>query len=155
MKDTGSVSTPPTTGRPASELSDEELESQGKQLHDSRNWVFLHGSAAQFETHTRRMLDLEQEYLRRFPKRTWQGTGGSGAPEPPEPVGDPVAALLQRIVDAGGRMHKLEVHQLAREFGLERADLARLYTAEPKLLATEKQDRVVTDAGRERLSNIR
>ncbi|MEO5708243.1 MAG: DUF6158 family protein, partial [Nocardioidaceae bacterium] len=61
------------TGRPATELSDEELETQGKQLHDSRNWMFLHGSAAQFETHTKRMLELEQEYIRRFPKRTWQG----------------------------------------------------------------------------------
>ena len=60
--------TDPVTGRPASELSDEELETQGKQLHDSRNWVFLHGSAAQFETHTRRMLELEQEYIRRFPE---------------------------------------------------------------------------------------
>ena len=33
-------------GRPAAELSDEELESQGKQLHDTRNWMFLHGTAA-------------------------------------------------------------------------------------------------------------
>ncbi|HEX2551309.1 MAG TPA: DUF6158 family protein, partial [Nocardioidaceae bacterium] len=63
-------------GRPAADLSDEELATQGKQLHDSRNWVFLHGSAAQFETHTTRMLELEQEYLRRYPKRTWQGSGG-------------------------------------------------------------------------------
>ncbi len=140
-----------TPGRPAGELSDEELETQGKQLHDSRNWMFLHGSAAQFETHTRRMLELEQEYLRRFPKRTWQGSGGADEATPPPPD-DPVAALLQRVADApGGRMHKLEVHQLAREVGLERADLARLYTAEPRLLATEKQDRVITDAGRARL----
>ena len=39
-------------------------------------------------------------------------------------------------------MHKLEVHQIARRVGLERAELARLYTAEPQLLATDKQDRV-------------
>jgi hypothetical protein len=141
-----------TTGRPASELSDEELESQGKQLHDSRNWVFLHGSAAAFETHTKRMLELEQEYIRRFPKRTWQGSGGAGDTAEPEPVVDPVTSLLQAVADAGGRMHKLEVHQLAREFGLPRADLADLYKAEPKLLATEKQDRVLTDAGRARLT---
>jgi hypothetical protein len=136
------------TGRPAAELSDEELEAQGKQLHDSRNWVFLHGSAAQFETHTQRMLELEQEYLRRFPKRTWQGAGEE--PEV-EPVDDPVLALLRRIADAGGRMHKLEVHQLARRLGIERAELARLYTTEPRMLATDKQDRVVTEAGRARL----
>lgn len=140
------------TGRPASELSDEELEQQGKQLHDSRNWMFLHGSAAQFETHTKRMLELEQEYLRRFPKRTWQGSGGAEETPAPEPPADPVVALLGRVAAMPqGRMHKLEVHQAAREVGLERAALARLYTAEPKLLATDKQDRVITDAGRERL----
>ena len=142
------------TGRPASELSDEELESQGKQLHDTRNWMFLHGSAAQFETHTKRMLELEQEYLRRFPKRTWQGSGGAEEAAAPEPAADPVLALLQKVADApGGRMHKLEVHQAAREVGLERAALARLYTAEPKMLATDKADRVITDAGRARLGS--
>lgn len=145
------------TGRPASELSDEELETQGKQLHDSRNWMFLHGSAAQFETHTRRMLELEQEYLRRFPKRTWQGSGGAEETPAAEPATesavDPVIALLRRVAEApGGRMHKLEVHQAARELGLERAALAKLYTADPKLLATDKQDRVITELGRERLS---
>jgi hypothetical protein len=39
--------------------------------------VFLHGTADQFRRHTERMLELEQEYLRRHPKRTWQGSGGS------------------------------------------------------------------------------
>ncbi len=141
------------TGRPAVDLSDEELETQGKQLHDSRNWVFLHGSAAQFDTHTRRMLELEQEYLHRFPKRTWQGVEGEA---PVVATDDPVLALLRAVADApGGRMHKLEVHQIARAVGLERAELARLYTAEPKLLATYLQDRVVTDAGRARLARVR
>ena len=86
-----------STGRPAAELSDEELETQGKQLHDSRNWVFLHGSAAQFETHTQRMLELEQEYLRRFPKRTWQGSEDA---ERTTPADDPVGAVLHQL--AGG-----------------------------------------------------
>jgi hypothetical protein len=95
------------------------------------------------------MLELEQEYLRRFPKRTWQGAVGD---PPTEPVADPVVALLRLVAEAPrGRMHKLEVHQAARLVGLDRADLARLYTAEPQLLATEKQDRVITDAGRARL----
>ena len=141
------------TGRPAADLSDEELETQGKQLHDSRNWVFLHGSAAQFQTHTQRMLELEQEYLRRFPKRTWQGVeeAANTAEADPTPVEDPARALLQAVEDAGGRMHKLEVHQLARRFGLPRAELAGLYKDDPNLLATDRQDRVITDAGRERL----
>ncbi len=144
---------PVPAGRPAGDLSDEELETQGKQLHDSRNWVFLHGTAAAFETHTRRMLELEQEYLRRFPKRTWQGRGGSddAVQAPAEGSGDPTTQLLERVAAAGGRMHKLEVHQVARELGVDRATLAGLYTGGEKVLATEKQDRVLTDAGRRRL----
>ena len=171
-------------GRPVRDLTDEELEQQGKNAHDTRNWVFLNGTAQQFATHTARMLELEQEYLRRHPKRTWQGSGG--APDQKsdvdvlrtalrgivtqlvalldrEPQGDagsgpspddPEVALLTRIANApGGRMHKLEVHQAAREVGLERAALARLYTADPPLLVTEQQDRVITEAGRSRGSS--
>lgn len=66
-----------TQGVPAAELSDEELEAQGTRAHETRNWVFLHGSAEQFAHHTARMLELEREYVRRFPKRTWQGSGGA------------------------------------------------------------------------------
>ena len=65
-------------GVPARELSDEELERQGVSAHATRHWVFLHGTAEQFRTHTERMLELEQEYLRRHPQRTWQGAGGDG-----------------------------------------------------------------------------
>jgi hypothetical protein len=63
-------------GVPARELTDEELERQGVHAHAMRHWVFLHGTAEQFRTHTERMLELEQEYLRRHPQRTWQGAGG-------------------------------------------------------------------------------
>lgn len=171
----------PTLGRAARELTDDELEQQGKTAHETRNWVFLHGTADQFATHTARMLELEQEYLRRHPKRTWQGSGGAATDESqaavlrvalrgilvqlealvePPPVehddaaaaADPVAGLLRRVAEApGGRLNRLEVHQLAREVGLERAALARLYSGDPPLLATDRQDRVITDAGRARL----
>lgn len=171
-------------GRPVRELSDEELEQQGKNAHDTRNWVFLNGTAEQFATHTTRMLELELEYLRRHPKRTWQGSGGARDQasdvdvlrqslrgivtqleallvqepvrgEAPTPqLADPVDALLARIADhPDGRMHKLEVHQAAREVGLERSALARMYTADPPLLVTEQQDRLITDAGRRRLTD--
>jgi hypothetical protein len=168
-------------GRPARELSDEELERQGRSAHDTRNWVFLHGTAEQFATHTARMLELEQEYLRRHPKRTWQGTGGAPSDESQAAVlrkalrgvvvqlealleppvaqhheisaDDPATALLREIGSTpGGRMNKLEVHQLAREVGLDRAALARLYSVDPPLLRTEQQDRVITDAGRARIA---
>lgn len=173
-------------GRPASELSDEELEHQGRQAHETRNWVFLHGTAEQFARHTSRMLELEREYLRRHPKRTWQGSGGAANdveataaawretvrgvirqlealverpdPQPQSPVApesEPAVRFLQRIADAGGRMHKLEAHQMAREVGLERSRVADLYRAEPPLLTTEGADRVLTDAGRARLGSGR
>lgn len=167
-------------GRPARELTDEELEQQGRSAHETRNWVFLHGTAEQFANHTARMLELEQEYLRRHPKRTWQGSGGAPGDEaqaallrtalrgvvvqlqallepPPRadgvgPVDDPSTTLLRRVAEApDGRMNKLEVHQLAREVGLDRQALAGLYNAEPPLLATEGADRVITDAGRARV----
>jgi hypothetical protein len=146
------MTTPESQGRPVAELSDEELEQQGKNAHETRNWVFLHGTAEQYATHTSRMLDLEQEYLRRYPKRTWQGSGGAPGAGVPK-VDDPAKALLRRVADApGGRLHKLEVHQAAREVGLDRAALARLYTGEPKLLETEHEYRVITNAGRAQLA---
>lgn len=69
------------TGIPARELDDTELERQGAAAHATRNWVFLHGTAQQFERHTDRMLELEGEYLRRHPKRTWQGASDDGSSE--------------------------------------------------------------------------
>ena len=71
-------------GVPARELTDDELERQGVHAHAMRHWVFLHGTAEQFRTHTERMLELEQEYLRRHPQHTWQGSGG----ETPSPSRD-------------------------------------------------------------------
>ena len=69
-------------GVPARELSDEELERQGTYAHATRTWVLLHGTATQFRHHTERMLELEQEYIRRHPKRTWQGVAHTGDDAP-------------------------------------------------------------------------
>jgi hypothetical protein len=173
-------------GLSATELSDEELERQGTHAHATRNWVFLHGTAEQFRHHTERMLELEQEYLRRHPKRTWQGSGGGGGPaaeatqlddldrlsqlrallhqftremeallgprrgEPATPPpGRLEAALLERFERApGGGMHRLEAHQAARELGADPRAVARLYTGDPALLATERELRRITPAGR-------
>ena len=167
-------------GVPARELSDEELERQGVHAHAMRHWVFLHGTADQFRTHTERMLELEQEYLRRHPQRTWQGSGGdAGAPSRDDRIRDLVqtfsravttllddepapseltrrpdaedaqAALLQRFAQApGGRLHKLEAHQIARQLAPDNHLVARLYRSDPPLLQAEKDARVITDAGR-------
>jgi hypothetical protein len=145
-----------------------------------RHWVFLHGTAEQFRTHTERMLELEQEYLRRHPQRTWQGSGGeAGTPsrderirdlvqtfsraitalldeEPtaavPAPRRDPEqaqAALLQRFAEApGGRLDKLEAHQIARQLAPDSHLVARLYRQDPPLLEADRDMRVLTDAGR-------
>ncbi|MGK5115605.1 MULTISPECIES: DUF6158 family protein [unclassified Geodermatophilus] len=168
-------------GIPARELSDEELERQGVHAHAMRHWVFLHGTAEQFRTHTERMLELEQEYLRRHPQRTWQGSGGEAvapsrddrirdlvqtfsraitalldeepaAAAPPRERTDPEqaqAALLRRFADApGGRMHKLEAHQIARQLAPDSHLVAGLYRQDPPLLLAERDMRVLTDAGR-------
>ncbi len=168
------------SGRPAAELSDAELEEQGTHAHATRNWVFLHGTAEQFAHHTERMLELEQEYLRRFPKRTWQGSAGTpreldeaarlrlalrgiqqqvdallaGSPADPDlsattAAPDPAALrlLLSRVVAAGGRMHKLELHQAAREVGISPTALASLYKGDAAPLRAERDERVLTPAG--------
>jgi hypothetical protein len=169
-------------GVPARDLSDEELERQGVHAHAMRHWVFLHGTAEQFRTHTERMLELEQEYLRRHPQRTWQGTDGgagtlsrddrirdlvqtfsravttlldeepsgatAGAEDRPDPE-EATAALLRRFAEApGGRMHKLEAHQIARQLTPDSHIVARLYRQDPPLLQAERDMRVITDAGR-------
>lgn len=162
-------------GRPARELGDEELERQGTHAHATRNWVFLHGTAEQFARHTERMLELEQEYLRRYPKRTWQGTGddpqqvdeatrlrlalrglqrqieallaespqGDGEPGPAAADPSRISQLLGSIAANGGRMHKLEVHQLARRLGVSPVALAALYRGEGAVLRTERDERVL------------
>ncbi|MDQ3463468.1 MAG: DUF6158 family protein [Actinomycetota bacterium] len=177
-------------GVPAHELTDEELERQGVHAHATRHWVFLHGTAEQFRTHTHRMLELEQDYLRRHPQRTWQGSGPEGAPPPDtvaELTSDTVAAatqtsrirdlvhtfvreidfllgsdeddsesapgtaerqLLARVAAApDGQLHKLEVHQIAREVGSTPRAVAGLYKTDPPLLRADGDHRVITDAG--------
>jgi len=170
------MATPKAPGRAVGELTDTELEEQGTYAHATRNWVFLHGTAEQFAHHTERMLDLEQEYLRRHPKRTWQGSADAPAevdeatrlrlalrgiqaqvaalladdvveldPAAPDPAA--VRALLVRLAAAGGRMHRLELHQAARELGISPAALAGLYRGQDALLHTDRDERVLTAAG--------
>ncbi len=56
--------------------------------------------------------------------------------------------LLVRIADAPDRrLHKLEVHQLAREVGSNPRAVAGLYKTDPPLLRADGDHRVLTDAG--------
>jgi hypothetical protein len=56
-------------GVPPVRLTDEALGRELERLHDTRRETFFHGSEDALEVHTERMLELEREYLRRFPDR--------------------------------------------------------------------------------------
>jgi hypothetical protein len=49
------------------ELSDEDLRRELKHVYATRWDTLNDGSQAAFDTHTRRMHQLEEEFLRRFP----------------------------------------------------------------------------------------
>jgi hypothetical protein len=57
-----------------SDLDDEDLRRELAHLHDTRHDTVLGGSEDALAGHTRRMLSLEEEFLRRFPNE--------GAPDP-------------------------------------------------------------------------
>jgi hypothetical protein len=63
-----------TPGVPPNELEDDDLRREVKHLHQTRHETLLGGSQSAFDQHTKRMLELEQEFLRRFPEE--------GAPDP-------------------------------------------------------------------------
>jgi collagenase-like PrtC family protease len=56
-------------GLPAGELADEDLTREVNRLHETRHETFLKGSTAALKAHTERMLELEAEFVRRFPDR--------------------------------------------------------------------------------------
>jgi hypothetical protein len=61
-------------GIPPRDLTDQDLRRELRVLHDTRHDTVTGGSESALETHTTRMLALEQEFLRRFP--------AEGAPDP-------------------------------------------------------------------------
>ncbi len=56
-------------GIPGTQLSDEDLMREMQHLHETRHDAVLHASDDALETHTRRMHELEDEYVRRDPGR--------------------------------------------------------------------------------------
>lgn len=63
----------------------------------------------------------------------------------------PEAAFMPHLADASGQLHNLEAHQAARKLSLDRARVADLYKADPPLITTGGENRVLTDGGRARL----
>jgi hypothetical protein len=55
-------------GVPPDQLTDEDLRRELAHLHTTRHDTVLAGSESALDTHTRRMLALEQEFIRRFPE---------------------------------------------------------------------------------------
>lgn len=57
------------TGVDPVQLDVDDLLRELHSLHGTRHETFRHGSDDALENHNRRMLELETEYLRRFPRR--------------------------------------------------------------------------------------
>jgi hypothetical protein len=55
-------------GIPPGQLADDDLRRELTHLHETRHDTVLGGSESALHTHTRRMLELEQEFIRRFPE---------------------------------------------------------------------------------------
>lgn len=51
------------------DLPEDDLFRELRQMHATRNETLLHGSDEALANHTMRSEELEQEYLRRHPKR--------------------------------------------------------------------------------------
>jgi hypothetical protein len=79
-------------GIAATDLSDEDLRREVRHLHETRWDTLTGGSESAFATHTERMLELEKEFLRRFP--------AEGAPDPMRTRAGRQAAEEARV-DAG------------------------------------------------------
>ena len=56
-----------TAGVDPRDLSDDDLRREVTHLHETRHDTLLDGTEDALDAHTRRMLALEQEFLRRFP----------------------------------------------------------------------------------------
>ena len=56
-------------GVPPSQLSEQDLRRELEHVHVTRHETFLHGSHDALDAHTWRTVELEAEYLRRFPAR--------------------------------------------------------------------------------------
>ena len=52
------------------QLSDEDLDRELAHLHETRRETFFEGTQDALRNHTVRMLELEDEFRRRFPERT-------------------------------------------------------------------------------------
>jgi hypothetical protein len=57
-------------GVPARELSDKDLKRELRYMWHTREATVLHGGQQAIATHTHRMIELELEFIYRFPQET-------------------------------------------------------------------------------------
>lgn len=65
----GDVSSDMPSGVPANDLPDGDLLRELASVHRTRHTTLRHGSDHALAHHDQRMVELEREYLRRFPER--------------------------------------------------------------------------------------
>jgi len=82
-------------GVPAVQLSDEELRRECAQAEATREWAFHNATDEQFQRYGIRMLELEQEYLRRQLKR--QALGWRVVVDEVSRVGSTVRGLVAQM----------------------------------------------------------
>ncbi|MFL6127812.1 MAG: DUF6158 family protein [Mycobacteriales bacterium] len=56
-------------GVPPAQLAEDDLLRELRHLHETRHDAFLHASSEALGVHTRRTVELEDEYVRRHPER--------------------------------------------------------------------------------------
>ncbi|MCA1831259.1 MAG: DUF6158 family protein [Actinomycetota bacterium] len=59
---------PKDEGIAANELNEEDLRRELTHMYETREDTLMNGSADAFDTHTERMMELEKEFIRRFPR---------------------------------------------------------------------------------------
>jgi hypothetical protein len=82
-------------GVPATRLSDEELERQRADAQATRDWASRRGSDEEFQRHSLRTLELEQEYLRRRLRQ--QTLGWKAVLEEATRLGNGLRALIVEL----------------------------------------------------------
>ena len=93
-------------GVPATRLSDEELERQRGNARATRDWASRRGSDEEFQRHSLRVLELEQEYLRRQVRQ--QALGWKAVLEEAARLGNCLRAL---IVELEARLDEDAAHR--------------------------------------------
>jgi hypothetical protein len=122
-----------------------ELENEYLRRHPKRTWQGAHGGERDVDPATRLRQELRGIIVQLQALLTEQALIQAAAQASGK---NSIVELLVEVAAApGGRMHRLELHQVARRLEIPAAELALLYREEPALLTVDHADRLITDAG--------